>query len=278
MRGEGRGVAVEGVAAAVQAAALLAVDPIGLGGACLHALPGPVREGWLGLLRGLLPDAAPWRRVPLSVADGRLLGGLDLAATLAAGRPVAERGLLAEADGGVLLLAMAERVTPNTAAHLTAAMDSGEVVAERDGLARRAAARFAVLALDEGLAPEEAPPAALLDRLAFRLDLHPVAPRAMAGESPGPAAIAAARSLLPRIAAGDAVLEALCGTALALGIGSLRAPVLALRAAKAASSISCSACGSGRSSCAASPGSSGGGASSACGSGGAAAAVPAGLL
>ena len=40
---------------------------------------------------------------------GRLLGGLDLAATLHAGRPVAERGMLAEANGGIVLLAMAER-------------------------------------------------------------------------------------------------------------------------------------------------------------------------
>ncbi|MDO9707467.1 magnesium chelatase subunit D [Paracraurococcus lichenis] len=228
-------------AEAVQAAALLAVDPLGLGGAALRAMPGPVREAWLALLRGLLPEGAPWRRLPLSVEDGRLLGGLDLAATLRAGRPVAERGLLAEADGGVLLLAMAERVAPGTAAHLAAAMDSGEVVAERDGLALRAPARWAVVALDEGLAPEEAPPAALLERLAFRLDLHRIAPREVPGtvaiEAPGPAAIAAARARLPGIAAPDGVTEALCATALALGIGSLRAPVLALRAARAAAAL-----------------------------------------
>src|SRR5919107_42228 len=103
-------------------------DPAGLGGASLHSMPGPVRDAWLGLLRGLLPAGAPWRRVPLPVGDGRLLGGLDLAATLRAGRPVAERGLLAEADGGVLLLAMAERVTPLAAARLTAALDDGAVL------------------------------------------------------------------------------------------------------------------------------------------------------
>ena len=54
--------------------------------------------------------AQPVRHIPLHIADGRLLGGLDLNATLLAGRPVAERGLLAEADGGVLVLAMAERL------------------------------------------------------------------------------------------------------------------------------------------------------------------------
>ena len=69
-----------------------------------------MRDIWLELLRELLPAEVPFRRVPLHISDGRLLGGLDLAATLHAGRPVAERGLLAEADGGVVLLAMAERV------------------------------------------------------------------------------------------------------------------------------------------------------------------------
>ncbi|WP_431267662.1 magnesium chelatase subunit D [Dankookia sp. P2] len=221
-------------AEAMQAAALLAIDPAGLGGASLRAMPGPVRDAWLALLRGMLPPGAPWRRVPLAVGDSRLLGGLDLTATLSAGRPVAERGLLAEADGGVLLLAMAERVTANTAAHLAMALDTGEAVAERDGLALRAPARLAVVALDEGLAPEEAPPAALLERLAFRLDLHAVPPRDAVGKVPD---LAAAWALLPAVTAGDDILEALCGTALALGIGTLRAPVLALRAARAAAAL-----------------------------------------
>ena len=47
-------------------------------------------------------------------ATDRLLGGLDLAATLRAGRPMPQRGLLAEADGGVLVLAMAERLAAGT--------------------------------------------------------------------------------------------------------------------------------------------------------------------
>ena len=75
------------------AAALLAVDPVGLGGAVLRSPAGAVRDHWLGLLRGLLPEGAPLRRVPLHIHDERLLGGLDLAATLQAGRPVAQRGL-----------------------------------------------------------------------------------------------------------------------------------------------------------------------------------------
>src|ERR1700733_13531734 len=93
---------------ALIAARLFAVDPVGLGGVLLRSRAGPVRDRWLAAMRAASPSSRPFRHVPLHIADGRLLGGLDLNATLLAGRPVAERGLLAEADGGILTLAMAE--------------------------------------------------------------------------------------------------------------------------------------------------------------------------
>jgi hypothetical protein len=89
---------------ALGAAALLAVNPPGLGGVVVRAAPGPVRDAWLEALTELLAPGTPIRRIPPQVPDSRLLGGLDLTATLHAGRPVAERGLLAEADGGVVLV------------------------------------------------------------------------------------------------------------------------------------------------------------------------------
>ena len=107
----------------------------------MRAPAGPVRERWLAVLRDLLPVDARLRRMPAQIEDGRLLGGLDLAATLRAGRPVAERGLLADAD--VVLLAMAERLPAGTAARLGAVLDAGEVVVERDGLALRCRPRSA---------------------------------------------------------------------------------------------------------------------------------------
>jgi magnesium chelatase subunit D len=178
------------------------------------------------------------RRIPLHVGDGRLLGGLDLAATLRAGRPVADRGLLAEADGGVLLLAMAERLPAATAAYLAAALDAGEVVLERDGLALRTLARVGAVALDEGLAEDERPPEALLDRLAFRVDLHGVSAReAAVAAAYGADAVAAARVRLPAVRAGEDVVEALCSVAATLGVASLRAPLLALRVAHAAAAL-----------------------------------------
>jgi magnesium chelatase subunit D len=236
--GEGWGEGAARWGDALLAAALCALDPHGLGGVVLRAAPGPLRDRWLAALRARLPAGAPLRRLPLHVADGRLLGGLDLAATLRAGRPVAERGLLSEADGGVLLAAMAERLEPGTAARLAAALDTGELAVERDGVALRLPARFGIVALDEGIEPEERVPAALLDRLAFHLDLSDIAFAAPGPDQAGPPDdLAAARELLPRVAAGEAILQALSAAAVGLGVTSIRPVLLALRAARAAAAL-----------------------------------------
>jgi magnesium chelatase subunit D len=247
---------------ALKALALFAADPVGLGGIALRAGAGPVRDHFLELLRDVLPTEAPIRRLPLHAGDDRLLGGLDLAATLQAGRLIAQKGLLAEADGGVVLLAMAERIDPTTAARLRAVIDDGVVILQRDGLSGILPARFGVVALDEGAEPDERPPASLLDRLAFHLDLTEVSTRDIDDPAWGAAEVATARVLLTPASppghdpGGNPLLpdahtgggggdtrttedpaDALCGTALALGIDSLRAPLLALRAARAAAAL-----------------------------------------
>lgn len=231
------GAAAGGWADAALAAALFAVDPVGTAGVALRSLPGPLRERWLLLMRTLLGPSAAVRRVPLHVSDGRLLGGLDLAATLRAGRPVSERGILGEADGGVAVLAMAERLSPATGARITAVIDSAEVRLERDGLALRTPARIGVIALDEGMTHDERPPAGLLERLAFHLDLAGIA--LADAETPTHSAedVAAAQALLPDVSASEEILEALCSTAMVLGIASVRACLLALRVARAAAAL-----------------------------------------
>lgn len=222
---------------AVLAAALCAIDPPGLGGVALRARAGPVRDRWVECLGTYLPPGVPMRTIPLHISDGRLLGGLDLAATLRAGRPVAERGLLSDADGGIALLAMAERLSAATAARICAVLDRGEIAVERDGIALRVPARFGVVALDEGAEPDERPPPALLDRLAFQPELEGVAIGDLDAPAPAPHDVAAARARLPRVRVSDAILEALTATAMALGIASLRAVHLALRATAAAAAL-----------------------------------------
>jgi magnesium chelatase subunit D len=221
---------------AVAAAQLFAVDPAGTGGVLLRSRAGPVRECWLAILRAALPPTHPVRNIPPHIADGRLLGGLDLNATLLAGRPVAERGLLAEADGGVLVLAMAERLSRAATVHTIAAMDTHETLVERDGLSLRMPSRFGVVALDEGLDDEFAP-ASLRDRLAFHVDLNDIQAREMEGTVLDGGEIATARERLPSVKASRKQVEAMCTAAFALGIASLRAPLLALRTARASAAL-----------------------------------------
>ncbi|MCJ2067533.1 magnesium chelatase subunit D [Methylobacterium sp. J-030] len=191
----------------------MAADPIAYGGAVVRAPPGPVRERWLDTLRAALPPDTPWRRLPPGIGDDALLGGLDLAATLAAGRAVARAGLLAGADGGIVVVPMAERLPPGTASRLAAALDTG-TASDRP-------ARFGLILLDEGDG-DEAVAETLADRLAFRIDLSGIGLAETWADSPDPE---------PGAAAADPVGD-LCALAEAFGVASLRGPILATRVAR----------------------------------------------
>jgi len=222
---------------ALLAAALLAVDPLGLGGVALKARPGPVREAWLQELKTLLPAATPFRKIPQTVSEARLLGGLDLAATLKAGAPVSQTGLLTECDGGYAVLAMAERCERSTAAHLCQALDRGEVRVEREGLSTQAPAHVAVIALDESADDEEQLDPALAERLAFHLDLHLVGIRDLAALPFDMGRIAGARDGLASVHCDADSLSRLVGAAAAFGVDSPRASLFALAAARVAAAL-----------------------------------------
>jgi len=223
---------------ALWAAAALALDPQGLGGAVLRAQAGGARDAWVAALRVFLPTDAPVWRLPLNISDDRLLGGLDLAATLNQGAPVAQVGLLAQAHGGVVLAAMAERLSPSTTAQLCAALDSGQVRVEREGISRVSASRFALVALDEALADDTPLSAALADRLGLWLDLSQFSVRATLLVDQGmQQAVQEARALLPQVQTDEAMLQALCATTQALGVHSPRAAWQAWRAARASAAL-----------------------------------------
>ncbi|MEY2653722.1 MAG: hypothetical protein RLZZ524_750, partial [Pseudomonadota bacterium] len=195
-------------------ARLLAVDRLcpgdhgRLGGVWLRGPSGEARDAALARLRAAWPADAPWRRLPLQIDDERLLGGLDLAASLSAGRPVHAIGLIEQARGGVLLLPMAERASPTLVSRLAAALEAGSLL----------------IALDEGVDADEALARPLAERLALvlRCDAMPAA-----AVQPDPAFDptfdpAAACRALARIPFDAEAVEALCAAAQALGLDSMR--------------------------------------------------------
>jgi magnesium chelatase subunit D len=204
----------------------------------LRAPAGPVRDAWLSLLQALAPAGMPLPRLPASASEDRLLGGLDLSATLAAGRPVAQAGLLHQADGGIVVAAMAERMPAVNAAHLCAALDTSAVRLERDGLAQRLSARVAVVALDESQGEDSPPSAALADRLGLWVDLTELSVRdVVTADATMAHEVAQARSRLPEVTVPDDIVQALCAATLALGVDSPRAAWAAVRCARAAAAL-----------------------------------------
>jgi magnesium chelatase subunit D len=220
------------------AAQLFAIDPAGLVGITVVAEAGPVRDHWFGDLRGALAAGIPVRRLPARIEDDRLLGGVDLVATLRTGTPILQTGLLAETDGGVVVIPMAERLSGGNGARIAGALDRGEVVIERDGLSRRLPTRIGVVAFDEAASPEEQVPSVLSSRLAFLVDLRDLSLRATAHEAVEPAATEAARKRLGSVEpATDEIIAALVATAMRLGIDSVVPPLLSLRVARAAAAL-----------------------------------------
>jgi magnesium chelatase subunit D len=220
---------------AALALSLLAIDPAGLGGMVVRHADAQVLRSMAERLASGLGDteAVPVRRLPLGVTDDRLLGGIDLAATLASGRVVRERGVLALADGGVIVVPSAERTRANVASALLGALDHGEVIVERDGVATRDAARVVVVACDEHHDDEPGVGAALADRLAFWIDGKSLA-SVPAIDS---AEVGLARRRLPMVQMDAAQIEVLVATADACGVGGARAVLGAVRTARACAAL-----------------------------------------
>jgi magnesium chelatase subunit D len=77
----------------------------------------------------------------------------------------------------------------------------------------------------------------LLERLAYLLELDHVAMRDTFAAAADPEAVAAARDLLPHVTIDDACVEALCSTALALGVTSMRSSLFAVKAARGVAAL-----------------------------------------
>ncbi len=190
-----------------------AVDPGGIKGLWLRARAGWVRDRVTAAFPAL---PLPIRRLHTGIDDTALFGGVDLAATLAAGRLVGSTGLLATPCA--LVLPMAERCPAGLAARLARVLDGSE---------------FCLLALDEGADPDEALPSALTDRLGLFADLTDIGWSDSAEIVIDADRLAKARAGLPAVATPPSAIEDLAKLAALLGIESLRAPLLALACARA---------------------------------------------
>lgn len=196
------------------AALLLAINPAALKGAVVRGSRGAC-EAWLAayVAHGTTTTT---RRVPGNVAEERLLGGLDFAATLAGGRAVCERGLLASAHDGCVVLS-ASVTQPSTWLHIARALDDAAITVERDGFSETHATVFAAIALETPDDPLPAP--AFSDRVAFVIDVPDgFAPASVATADD----IAAAQARLSEARCSDTMITALCRGALQLGVPSLR--------------------------------------------------------
>ncbi len=227
------------------ALALLARDPRGLGGVVLRGWPDPARERAVARLSSEMNGAAI-TKVPPSVAEDRLLGGLDPIASIAAGAPRWSDGLLAAGRLGIIVLPMAERAAPWIVASIASALDAQTVASFDAG--REVAASFAapIVAFDEGLdspregeGPETIAPA-LADRLAFSIAIELPSSRALF-QAPGspPSPREGDRDVVPldAVSLPDVVLEALARAAARIGVGGQRPLLLAARAAIGVASL-----------------------------------------
>ncbi|SLN32964.1 magnesium chelatase subunit D [Pseudooctadecabacter jejudonensis] len=197
---------------ATLALTLLAIDPTGLGGANIRARTGPVRDAFLEAL-AVLPS--PASKLHPAMDDDSLFGGLDLTRTLQTGTLTQNKGLLRQYPTHVLT--MADRCEPDLAARLAMAMDAGTLQT--------------LVTLDEGADADEAAPAALTERMAFHITLD-LATRDI-GLLPDEVEITRAQRLLPSLATPDDTIMTLSQICISLGIDSARAPIFALRAARA---------------------------------------------
>lgn len=221
--------AAESLDDAVLAALLLAIAPEQLKGAVLYCASPELGDRWIEFFRSRLPEGAPFKRVPGNITDERLLGGLDMAATVARGRATGDRGLLAECDGGCLAIYGAT-VRASTYAHVCRTMDHQQVHVERDGLS--AIHNTSVASVIVQTADDDPVPAAVADRVAFHMPLEWATLRNLHSHTSA-ATVHEARQSFAHVHDDEDAVESLIRAADRMGVSSVRAILLSLATARA---------------------------------------------
>jgi magnesium chelatase subunit D len=194
-----------------------------------------VRDYWLERVKQLSKQD-PIRKIPANIPEGRLLGGIDLGATLQHGKPIAETGMLGECHGHIVIAAMAERLPRNTVHHLCTALDHGAITVARDGIDAETPARIALIATDEGTEDESAH-AALIDRLGIALDMTTLGIHDVDDEIFRRRDIERAIDNLTHVTMDKEHLTALATLTASLGIDSPRPTLSAAKVARASAAL-----------------------------------------
>ncbi len=286
--------AVVGHPSSKRALLLLAIDPR-LGGVIIAARPGTAKTILARSLHSLLPPiqvvdgclshcdphqpakwcsdcktrhtatelqtteiTPPFVNLPLNVTEDRLLGGLSLEATLQTGQRVAERGLLAEANRGILYCDELNLLDDGPGNYLMDTLSRGRLALEREGLSADYPTEFIFIGTfnpDEGEVRES-----LTDRVGLMVSATPtlgaenraeIMARVMSWDrNPGGlqaefdeeteilrGLITEGRKALPKVRIEHEQLLALSEAALRLGVMGNRADYFAARVAIASAAL-----------------------------------------
>ncbi|MBC8042977.1 MAG: magnesium chelatase ATPase subunit D [Rhizobacter sp.] len=247
--------AIVGLSLAKRALLLLAIDPSLKGVLIESAGAGTGKTSLVRAFTKLLPEEVQTRfcELPLGISEDRLLGGIDLERTLYFKSKHLQQGLLAEADGGLVYCDNVNLLDASKLTHLSAAIESGVVQVEREGLSAVQLARFMFvgtysssesemarsLASRVGMSVSVNEPSDAEDRLEvlttnlsaeawkdFELEdgiLHNV--------------IADAREALSNVVLTDDVISELASAALALGVEGNAADIFAVKCALASAAL-----------------------------------------
>ncbi|KZK74420.1 MAG: magnesium chelatase ATPase subunit D [Pelodictyon luteolum] len=243
---------IVGMDLAKQALMLLAVDPA-LGGVVIPSAVGSGKSTLARAFADILPEGTPFVELPLNVTEDRLIGGVDLEATLASGVRVVQHGVLSKANGGVLYVDSLSLLDSSAVSHIMDAMSRGEVLVEREGLSEVHPANFMLVGTYDPTDGEVR--MGLLDRIGIivpftaqndfrarkkivdvvlgKRDLEDTRDelKMLAGF------INAAKEQLPQVSITKEQVQALIQTALSLGVEGNRVDIFTVRAALASAAL-----------------------------------------